>query len=210
VDPRHLATKYDVIFMSLKVLTKHFHEAQSATGGERKTSRVTRRESACPGDEGADWGNKMYVSFPPPFMCVRFSMVVVDETQKIESEGVTQGLMLCTRIVADRRLCVTGTPLGRNRLSDLHCLCQFLHLPPYGQMGKREWQCVFGDQSLLADQRVRNLWLSDLFAPVILRRTKSMVEEQLGLRANVVTVKMLVFSAFEVTDLSFLGYSLRL
>jgi SNF2-related domain len=210
VDPRHLATKYDVIFMSLKVLTKHFHEAQSATGGERNTSRVTRRESACPSDRGTDWGNKMYVSFPPPFMCVRFSMVVVDETQKIESEGVTQGLMLCTSIVADRRLCVTGTPLGRNRLSDLHCLCQFLHLPPYGQLGKREWQCVFGDQSLLADQRVRNRWLSDLFAPVILRRTKSMVEEQLGLRANLVTVKMLVFSAFEVTSPSFLVYFLHL
>ena len=204
VDPRRLATEYDVIFMSLKVLTKHFHEAQSATGGDRKTSRVTRRESACPSDEGADWGNKMYVSFPPPFMCVRFSMVVVDETQKIESEGVSQGLMLCTRIVADRRLCVTGTPLGRNRLSDLHCLCQFLHLPPYGQLGKREWQCVFGDQSMLADQRVRNRWLSDLFAPVILRRTKSMVEDQLGLRANIVTVKTLVFSAFEVCSFSLL------
>ena len=212
VDPRDLASKYDIVFMSLKTLTKEFHQAQNSTlpAGQvaERVSRTHGLNSAMvPPDpyEGPgktvsnNWGNKVYVNFPPPFMCIQWAMVVVDETQKIESESISQSLSLCTQLSAKRRLCVTGTPLGSNRSSDLHSLCQYLHVNPYGYLGKREWLCVFGERSLIRNEGMRNRWLVDLFAPMVLRRTKLSVAEQLGLDAPITTVRMIDFSGFEVT-----------
>ena len=217
VDPRNLASKYDVIIMSLKTLTRDFHKTQIKEGVEprvlrartsRASSDVTAAVADARDETDTEKAKKMYVSFPPPIMCIRFAMVVVDETQKIESEGMPQGLSLCTRIAADRRLCVTGTPLGHNRLSDLHSLCQFLLLPPYALSSHNDWLRVFGDGSsasphslsthLLRDERVRNQWLGNLFSPIMLRRTKSMLGDQLGLLPTVTSITMLTFSGFEV------------
>ena len=223
VDPRTLASKYDVIIMSLKTLTKDFHKTQVKEGVEPRVlrARSSRASSdvtavAVAGADGRDETDtrKMYVSFPPPIMCIRFTMVVVDETQKIESEGMPQGLSLCTRIAADRRLCVTGTPLGHNRLSDLHSLCQFLQLPPYSLSSHHEWLRIFGDGSnaschfslstthLLRNERVRNQWLTNIFSTIMLRRTKNMLGDQLGLLPTVTSITMLTFSGFEVSVLT--------
>ena len=217
VDPRNLASKYDVIIMSLKTLTRDFHKTQIKEGVEprvlrartsRASSDVTATVADARDETDTEKAKKMYVSFPPPIMCIRFAMVVVDETQKIESEGMPQGLSLCTRIAADRRLCVTGTPLGHNRLSDLHSLCQFLLLPPYALSSHNDWLRVFGDGSsasphslsthLLRDEILRNQWLANLFSPIMLRRTKSMLGDQLGLLPTVTSITMLTFSGFEV------------
>ena len=220
VDPRNLATKYDVIIMSLKTLTRDFHKTQIKEGVEPRVLRARKSRASIDvtaavavadarDETDTEKAKKMYVSFPPPIMCIRFAMVVVDETQKIESEGMPQGLSLCTRIAADRRLCVTGTPLGHNRLSDLHSLCQFLQLPPYALSSHNDWLRVFGDGSsaspqslsthLLRDERVRNQWLANLFSPIMLRRTKSMLGDQLGLLPTVTSITMLTFSGFEVS-----------
>ena len=220
VDPRTLASKYDIIIMSLKTLTKDFHKTQVKEGVEprvlrarssRASSDVTAVAAAADARDETDT-SKMYVSFPPPIMCIRFAMVVVDETQKIESEGMPQGLSLCTRIAADRRLCVTGTPLGHNRLSDLHSLCQFLQLPPYSLSSHHEWLRIFGDGSnasphfslsahLLKNEKVRNQWLTNIFSTIMLRRTKNMLGDQLGLLPTVTSITMLTFSGFEVSIL---------
>ena len=214
VDPRHLAGNYDIIIMSLKTLTRDFHKAIVPEGVEPRVLR-NRKSSGSSDASAADVAHEMdskkarkvYISFPPPIMCIRFAMVVVDETQKIESEGMPQGLSLCTRIAADRRLCVTGTPLGHNRLSDLHSLCQFLQLPPYAYATHSEWLRVFGEggaftsflnPQILRDEKLRNQWLANLFSPIMLRRTKNMLGDQLGLLPTVTTITMLTFSGFEV------------
>jgi hypothetical protein len=124
------------------------------------------------------WGSAKYITFPPPIMCVNFALLAVDETQKIEAEGVSQALSMCMRLKvatslarhrsappslppssspsrrthcqlcqARRRLCVSGTPLGSSRATDLLSLCQFMHLEPYTDRGA--WQRVFGDRSLV-------------------------------------------------------------
>ena len=213
VDPRYLSTQYDIIFMSLKTLTKEFHQSRVEddvirTPRERGVRGSAATTATTPvgggvnnGDNG--WGGKMYISYPPPMMCIRFAMIVVDETQKIESEGVSQSLSLCTRISSDCRLCVTGTPLGHNRLSDLHSLCHFLHIQPYGFLGKREWLCVFGEKSLLGNEKIRNKWLCDMFSNVMLRRTKNVLLEQLRLLPTVVAIRTIHFSGFEVRTVLF-------
>lgn len=214
VDPRYLANNYDIIIMSLKTLTRDFHKTIVPEGVEPRVLR-NRKSSASSDASAADVAHEMdskkarkvYISFPPPIMCIRFAMVVVDETQKIESEGMPQGLHLCTRIAADRRLCVTGTPLGHNRLSDLHSLCQFLQLQPYAYATHTEWLRVFGEgfaftsflnPQILRDEKLRNQWLANLFSPIMLRRTKNMLGDQLGLLPTVTTITMLTFSGFEV------------
>jgi SNF2 family DNA or RNA helicase len=108
--------------------------------------------------------------------------------------------------------------LGNNRLSDLHSLCQFLHIAPYGYLDKRRgWLRAFGDSSSTSTsstsatssvvaaglewrlrEEVRDRWLLELFAPITIRRTKEAVAQQLGLRPASVITKLLKFSNFEV------------
>lgn len=240
IDPRALATNYDVVLMSLKTLTNEFHSlnaaeaAAAAAAGAASRPRSTRassrsmsadvrqrrddrgaywktdsdieaeleEERARAGAPRADgpfkhsWGTARYITHPPPIMCVRFALLAVDETQKIEAEGETQSLSLCKRLLAERRLCVSGTPLANSRASDLQSLCQFLHLHPYLQ--KKSWQRVFGDRSLARNDTVRNAWLADMFGSMTLRRIKATVATQLALPPPTVVVKPLTFSGFEM------------
>ena len=50
-----------------------------------------------------------YAFFPPPFLCVNYSLVVIDESQNIESQnnsGVI--LQMAQSITSRRRLSVSG------------------------------------------------------------------------------------------------------
>ena len=144
------------------------------------------------------WGNVKYLTFPPPIMCLNFALLVVDETQKIEAEGVSHALAQCVKLQARRRLCVSGTPLGNSRISDLHSLCQFLRVIPYDSVeDKRGWNRVFGDRSLVQNEAVRHRWLADIFQNMTLRRTKVSVAHQLGLPPPKVIHKLLQFTGFE-------------
>ena len=144
------------------------------------------------------WGNVKYITFPPPIMCLNFALLVVDETQKIEAEGVSHALAQCVKLQARRRLCVSGTPLGNSRISDLHSLCQFLHINPYDSVDdKRGWNRVFGERSLVQNEAVRHRWLADIFQYMTLRRTKLAVAHQLGLPPPKVIHKLLKFTGFE-------------
>jgi hypothetical protein len=91
IDPRNLASKYDIIFMSLKTLTKEFYQANLDTqpSSEKRISRCHDMNLAS-GSGLVVGGSKVYVTYPPPIMCIRFEVIVVDETQKIESEGSNQ------------------------------------------------------------------------------------------------------------------------
>ena len=127
------------------------------------------------------WGNVKYITFPPPIMCLNFTLLVVDETQKIEAEGVSHALAQCVKLQARRRLCVSGTPLGNSRISDLHSLCQFLRIAPYDSVeDKWCWNRVFGEKSIVQNEAVRHRWLADIFQDMTLRRTKLSVAHQLG------------------------------
>ena len=68
---------------------------------------------------------------PPPYMCIDFELMVVDETQKLESASTTrdsQALSMARRLCARHKVSVSGTPLGNNRLSDLSSLCQVMNV----------------------------------------------------------------------------------
>jgi hypothetical protein len=74
IDPRNLTAKYDIILMSLKTLTKEFYQANIDTkpSNEKRISRCHDIDLASGSGLGGDKGSKVYVTYPPPIMCIRF------------------------------------------------------------------------------------------------------------------------------------------
>lgn len=106
-----------------------------------------------------------------------------------------QALALCSRISADKRLCVSGTPLGNNRISDLFSLCQYLQIKPYDI--RKNWLKIFHENSLIKNDKFKNRLLSNIFMPISIRRTKNIVKNQINLYEVKEIIKLLNFSKFE-------------
>jgi hypothetical protein len=104
-------------------------------------------------------------------------------------------LALCSRISADKRLCVSGTPLGNNRISDLFSLCQYLQIKPYDI--RKNWLKIFHENSLIKNDKFKNKLLSNMFMPISIRRTKKIVKNQINLYDVKEIIKLLNFSKFE-------------
>lgn len=194
IRPSALAS-YDLILLDLRTLQRDFHLVKATSGYEGGARTSSRPRNA--------HENKRTKSayFPPPFMCIQFELVVVDETQKLESEGENQALYLARSLDARCQVSVSGTPLGTERASDLRPLCQFLRLVPFDTDDRSSslmWNRIFGERSICVNESIRMKWLESLFSGVILRRTKEMVREQLELKDQLEITKPLLFSEFEV------------
>jgi hypothetical protein len=177
LDPRTLA-QYDIILLSFRGLQNGYHEANV----DYTSARVQRSS---------------YAIYPPPFLCLRYRLLVVDETQNIESpSGGSQVLNMACRIPSLYRVSVSGTPLGTGRLSDLHSLCQFLRIAPLDQ--RAAWNRLIERPVVPVPVQFRIHVLQSLFSALTLRRTKAMIREQLGLPQHSVITISLQFSTFEV------------
>jgi hypothetical protein len=177
LDPRTLA-QYDIILLSFRGLQNGYHEANV----DYTSARVQRSS---------------YAIYPPPFLCLRYRLLVVDETQNIESpSGGSQVLNMACRIPSLYRVSVSGTPLGTGRLSDLHSLCQFLRIAPLDQ--RAAWNRLIERPVVPVPVQFRIHALQSLFSALTLRRTKAMIREQLGLPQHSVITVSLQFSTFEV------------
>ena len=137
---------------------------------------------------------------PPPILCMVYQTVIVDETQKIESESKdNQALFMAMQVDTVHRISVSGTPLGNERVSDLHSLAKFLRIHPFDTDQHSSlyghWNRLFNEStSVIKDAETRYKYLADVFSGLILRRTKHNVSEQLLLEDLTETVTPLVFS----------------
>ena len=137
---------------------------------------------------------------PPPILCMVYKTVIVDETQKIESESKdSQALYMAMQVDTVHRISVSGTPLGNERVSDLHSLAKFLRIHPFDTDQHSSlyshWNRLFNEStSVIKDAETRYKYLADVFSGLILRRTKHNVSEQLLLEDLTETVTPLVFS----------------
>lgn len=178
LDPRTLA-HYDIILLSFRALQKGYHEANVDYSSER-----IRRS--------------IYAIFPPPFLCLRYHLLVVDETQNIEApSGSSQTLNMACRIPSQHRISVSGTPLGTGRLSDLHSLSMFLRIEPLCQ--RSIWSRLIERPVVPVPALWRVHVLQSLFGAITIRRTKDMIREQLALPRHSVVTHILQFSTFEVS-----------
>lgn len=190
LDPRTLA-QYDIVLLSFKALQKGYHDSNV----DYTSERVLRSG---------------YAIYPPAFLCVHYALLVVDETQNIEST-TSQVLSMACRIPSAHRISVSGTPFGTGKLTDLYTLCQFLRVEPYAS-NRAAWLRIIEKPVVPVAAAVRLQWLRGLFQCLLLRRTKCMIAAELGLPEHTMVTKPLQFSTFEVLHMcvAFVFYIIKL
>ena len=109
------------------------------------------------------------------------------------SSAATQ---MALRLSSTIKWCITGTPLGSGKLTDLSALLAFLGQSPLHT--SEAWRRLVGDGSSPYSQRV----LRVACAPLFLRRTKAAVEAELQLPPQSETIRFLLFNCVEVNLIS--------
>jgi hypothetical protein len=201
--PSELA-KADVLIISLRTLQAEFHLANKFPAGAQPVQATSLRGSNGNGTGtgkstvagfNKNSNNKDY--FCPPWLCLDFSLLIIDETQKIESLTSSVASM-CNRITARFRVSVSATPLANNRLADINPLFRFLRVKPFDQ-DQAAWKQAFEQKKGQMRLRGREqlAWLRKALFPLIIRRTKKAVLGELDLPPKEEVVRMLDLSAFE-------------
>ena len=111
----------------------HTHTWLQGGSSEVKKSTRKKKASSFVFAMGKSYSNTFSPYFITPFLCVRFGAIVVDETQKMDSQKESKALDMARRLRSTRRISLSATPLANNRLSDLHSLCRFLQVSTYAR-----------------------------------------------------------------------------
>ncbi len=111
-----------------------------------------------------------------------FSYLILDEAQCIKNPGAQVAQCVC-RLQADRRLCLTGTPI-ENHLGELWSLFHFLMPGFLGDL--RSFNELFRKPIEKEQDPTRRAWLARRTAPFILRRTKQAVARELPPKTEIV------------------------
>lgn len=98
---------------------------------------------------------------------VRWFRIVLDEAHTIKSSK-SQISMAAAALTADRRWCLTGTPI-QNNLEDIYSLLRFLKVEPWGNWGL--WHKLIQKPYDEGDERGLKL-VQSILKPIMLRRTK--------------------------------------
>ncbi|KAI3679436.1 hypothetical protein L2E82_51347 [Cichorium intybus] len=104
---------------------------------------------------------------------VRWFRVVLDEAHTIKSSK-SQISMAAATLVADRRWCLTGTPI-QNNLEDIFSLLRFLRIEPWGSWSW--WNKLIQKPFEDGDERGLSL-VQNILRPIMLRRTKSSTDKE--------------------------------
>ncbi|KAJ3092676.1 hypothetical protein HK102_004409 [Quaeritorhiza haematococci] len=168
LTPAMLASKFDVVLTTYDVLTKEVHHARPPP------DRKLRRE-------------KKYEWQPSPLVRILWWRVCLDEAQMVEST-VRQSAEMARRIPRVNAWSVTGTPMGKNGISDLYGLMCFLHIHSFEnhQMWER----------LTQEPYLRRTFLKVL-RQLMHRNTKHAVESELSLPPQSNHLYQLKFSRVE-------------
>ncbi|KIM24131.1 hypothetical protein M408DRAFT_331903 [Serendipita vermifera MAFF 305830] len=102
-----------------------------------------------------------------PLQAIHWFRVVLDEAHFIK-EPTTVASRACCDLIADRRLCLTGTPL-QNKVDDVFALIKFIRLNPFDD--KATWTQLIGTP-IKYNQPIGFTRLQTVMRLLALRRTK--------------------------------------
>ncbi|KAF8222127.1 hypothetical protein L208DRAFT_1413871 [Tricholoma matsutake] len=102
-----------------------------------------------------------------PLQCIHWFRVILDEAHSIKETGTVGSRASCD-LMADRRLCLTGTPV-QNKLDDVFALIKFLRLEPFDD--KNVWTEFIGSPVKFG-QALGVARLQTIMKCITLRRTK--------------------------------------
>ncbi|KAK2461626.1 hypothetical protein APHAL10511_006089 [Amanita phalloides] len=126
-----------------------------------KKRPLKRKKSAVLGGLGSS------VDSASPLQSIHWFRVVLDEAHSIKETGTVGSRASCD-LMADRRLCLTGTPV-QNKLDDVFALIKFLRLHPFDD--KNTWMEFIGTPVKFG-QDIGIARLQTIMKCITLRRTK--------------------------------------
>ncbi|XP_027340515.1 DNA repair protein RAD5A isoform X1 [Abrus precatorius] len=104
---------------------------------------------------------------------IQWFRVVLDEAHNIKSSKSLIS-MAATALIADRRWCLTGTPI-QNNLEDIYSLLRFLRIEPWGHWAW--WNKLIQKPFEGGDERGLKL-VQSILKPIMLRRTKHSTDRE--------------------------------
>ncbi|KAG0215198.1 hypothetical protein BGX33_001363 [Mortierella sp. NVP41] len=142
-DPTYLA-KHDVVITTYNLLGTEYSKECKGREGESSTSK-----------------------HPSVLQHIDWFRVVLDEAHIIKEVNTVQSKAACA-LVAERRWCLTGTPI-QNKLDDLFALVKFLGMQPFQE--KAHW-AHYISKPIKAANPIGITRLQTLMKVITLRRTK--------------------------------------
>ena len=210
LHPSRLAS-FDLVLTTFEVLRSELDHAPTVPGGAEgvagEPSLGSSRTLRQPHRRAESTAHLV-----SPLLSLEWWRVVIDEAQMVES-GTAKAAAMALRLHAVNRWAVSGTPMGRNRLADLHGLMAFLQLPPWNMTswwshaiempltahaaeGVAAESARTRAERAYASRRAEERLLSLLHA-VMWRNSKAMVIAQLDLPPQSEMTHALTFSSIE-------------
>ncbi|TIC07520.1 hypothetical protein E3Q16_00450 [Wallemia mellicola] len=109
------------------------------------------------------------VNAASPLQQIEWFRVVLDEAHYIKDPS-TMMSKAASEMAANRRLCLTGTPI-QNKIEDLYALLRFLHLEPFDQ--RETWNTYIG-LPIKSNLNVGFARIQIIMRHITMRRTKEM------------------------------------
>ncbi|CAO3621399.1 unnamed protein product [Cunninghamella blakesleeana] len=149
-------------------------EGDTSTESSRVTSPKLIQDQPSNNNNNNDDDDNHTNEFNPeygPLFQLKWHRVVLDEAQQIKNH-TTRVSIACSRLLANKRWCLTGTPI-QNRVEELYSLFRFLKIKPLCQLHEFRKAISIPIQRGQMEQALDRLKL--VLMAIMLRRTKAIL-----------------------------------